>query len=95
MYEKNGIVYSGEQRPALKISGVRAMDDYSLWIRFTNGEARTFRFGELLETPAFSPLKDKELFNSVYIDYGVPVWDNGNIDIAPEYLYEHGICCDL
>jgi len=25
----------------------------------------------------------------VYLDYGVPVWADGDIDLAPEYLYEH------
>lgn len=34
---------------------------------------------------------NKNVFNSVYIDYGVPVWNDGDIDIAPEYLYKHGI----
>jgi hypothetical protein len=36
-------------------------------------------------------LKDKDLFNSVYVDYGVTVWNEGTIDIAPEFLYEHGV----
>lgn len=44
----------------------------------------------LIDSPVFSPLKDKNIFNSVYIDYGCPVWNNGMIDIAPEYLYENG-----
>ncbi|MCD7796107.1 MAG: DUF2442 domain-containing protein [Clostridiales bacterium] len=90
MYVKNGIAYAGEQKQLLKVSGVRPLDNYKLWVRFNNDEAKVFDFSTLLEAPAFAPLKDKELFNSVYIDYGVTVWDNGNIDIAPEYLYENG-----
>lgn len=88
MYIKNGIAYAGEQKPLLKVSGVRPLDDYKLWLRFSNGEAKIFDFKPELDCPAFSPLKDKELFKSVYIDYGVTVWNNGDIDIAPEYLYE-------
>jgi len=36
-------------------------------------------------------LKDEQLFRQVYIDYGVPVWNDGEIDIAPEALYEQGL----
>ena len=50
-----------------------------------------FDFSKELNSPAFSPLKDKAIFNSVYIDYGVTVWNDGDIDIAPEYLYKNGV----
>jgi hypothetical protein len=43
-----------------------------------------------LSLPAFAPLKDEETFKNVYIDYGVTVWNDGEIDIAPELLYEKG-----
>ena len=45
----------------------------------------------LLEKAAFAPLGDKEVFRGVYIDYGVTVWNDGDIDIAPEYLYENSV----
>ena len=91
MYIKNGIAYAGEPQQPIRVSGVRPLDDYKLWVRFMNGEAKIFDFSNLLDSPAFSPLKDQHVFKDVYIDYGVTVWDNGNIDIAPEYLYENGI----
>ncbi len=91
MYIKNGIVYAGEPSPLLKINGVRPLDNFRLWVRFSTGEAKIFDFKDLLDSPAFSPLKDKRVFDAVYIDYGVTVWNDGNIDIAPEYLYEKGI----
>ena len=90
MYIENGIAYAGEPRPLLKVYGVRAMDDYILWVRFSTGETKTFDFKPLLSKVAFAPLKEKQVFNGVYIDYGVPVWCDGDIDIAPEYLYENG-----
>ena len=46
------------------------------------------RASRLLETAAFQPLRDAAVFNGVYIDYGITVWLNGEIDIAPEYLYK-------
>lgn len=91
MYVIDGIAYAGEKEYAIKISGVRPMRDHKLWLRFNNGEAKIFDFRPLLDTPAFAPLKDEERFNSVYIDYGITVWCDGDIDIAPETLYENGI----
>ena len=60
-------------------------------MRFNNGEAKTFDFSPLLDKPAFKPLCNDDVFRSVYIDYGVTVWNDGDIDIAPEYLYENGV----
>lgn len=90
MYIANGIAYAGTQTPALKVCGIRPLDNYKLWLRFNTSEIKVFDCSNMLDKPAFSPLKDIELFKSVYIDYGVPVWCDGDIDISPEYLYEQG-----
>lgn len=42
--------------------------------------------------PAFQELKDPKKFVQFGLD-GTVFWANG-ADIAPEYLYEHGICQD-
>lgn len=94
MYIIDGIAYAGEQAFAIKISGVRPLHDHKLWVRFNNGEAKIFDFKPLLNTPAFAPLKDIAVFNSVYIDYGVTVWNDGDIDIAPDLLYRDGVTDD-
>ena len=94
MYIVNGVAYAGEPTQPLKISGVRPLENYRLWVRFNNGEAKVFDFTPELDSPAFLPLKDKAVFNSVYIDYGVTVWNEGDIDIAPEYLYKHGVSAE-
>lgn len=91
MYIVTGIAYAGEQSPAIKVSGVRPLDNYKLWVRFNTGEAKIFDFKPLLARPAFAPLADEEVFRSVYIDCGVAVWNDGDIDIAPEALYEKGV----
>lgn len=91
MFIKDGIAYAGEQTPVIKVSGIRPMENHLLWIRFNTGEARVFDLKPLLDTPAFAPLKDESLFRGVYIDYGVAVWMDGDIDIAPEYLYQNSI----
>lgn len=91
MYIIDGIAYAGEQKPALKISGVKPMQNFKLWVRFNTGEAKIFDFMPLLNSPAFAPLANPEVFNSVYIDYGVTVWNNGDIDISPDLLYRDGV----
>jgi len=91
MYIIDGIAYAGEASVPIKISGIRAMDNYLLWIRFNTGEARVFDFKPLLDSPAFAPLADKAVFRDVYIDYGILVWNDGDIDISPEYLYENSV----
>lgn len=91
MYIVDGIAYAGEKIPAIKISGVRPMDDYKLWLRFNTGEAKIFDFAPMLDQPAFAQLADKRVFSQVYIDYGVTVWNDGDIDIAPKYLYDNSV----
>ena len=87
MYIRNGIAYAGEEAPMLKVNGVRPLENHKLWLRFNTGEARVFDFTPLLSKPAFAPLADMNVFRGVYIDYGVPVWNDGDIDIAPETMY--------
>ena len=91
MYEIDGVVYAGEKEPALKVKSVRALEDYELWIRFSTGDEKIFDFKPLLNASCFKPLSDVGVFNSVYIDYGIPVWMDGSIDIAPEKLYTDGV----
>ena len=91
MFIKDGIAYAGEKTPVIKVSGIRPMENHLLWIRFNTGEAKVFDLKPLLDTPAFAPLKDESLFRGVYIDYGITVWMDGDIDIAPEYLYQNSI----
>lgn len=90
MYIVDGIAYAGEKSSPIKVCGIRPLDNYILWVRFNTGEAKIFDFKNLLDKAAFAPLKDKAVFSSVYIDYGVPVWNNGDIDISPEMIYENG-----
>jgi len=94
MYIMNGIAYAGEQISPVRVSGVRPLDNYRLWVRFNTGEAKVFDFTPLLSTPAFAPLRDEGVFKQVYIDYGATVWNDGEIDIAPERLYENGVAVE-
>jgi hypothetical protein len=89
MYELNGIVYAGNPAPLLTVKSVQPLPDYKLLVRFSTGEEKEINITSLLDEPVFKPLHDVTVFNSVYIDYGTVVWNDGSIDIAPEYLYEN------
>ena len=77
-----------------KIISIQHTDDYKLKVEFINGEVKIYDFSPQLEFPAFQPLKDKKIFSNVLLDRGVPVWLDGEVDIAPEVLYYDGIPCD-
>ena len=91
MFVKEGIAYAGEAEKSITVISVSAIEDYKLWLRFSTGEIKTFDFMPLLNDKVYLPLMDKTIFNDVYIDYGVTVWKNGEIDIAPEYLYQNAV----
>ncbi|MBO5099007.1 MAG: DUF2442 domain-containing protein [Clostridia bacterium] len=94
MYIVDGIAYAGEPKQPLKVCGVRPLDDFLLWVRFNNGEAKIYDFKPLINLPVFKPLADVNVFRNVYIDYNTAVWNNGDIDIAPEELYNKGISAE-
>ena len=94
MYIIDGIAYAGEQVPEIKVKSVIALEDYKLWVRFNDNSQKIFDFTGLLEFPCYEPLKDVNLFNGVYVDFGIVVWNDGEIDISPEKLYEEGVAVD-
>lgn len=74
----------------LKVIDVEYRGGYVLLCTFNNGEKKTVDMSPLLKYPAFEELKDENKFVQFGLD-GTVFWVNG-ADIAPEYLYEHGIC---
>ena len=91
MYEKNGIIYSGEIKPAKKVIFVNPLEDYKLYLLFSTGEYKVFDCKELFRHKIYKQLKNEDLFKSVYLSYGVVSWANGSIDIDPEWIYEDSV----
>jgi hypothetical protein len=91
MYISDGIVYGDDRAPFKKVTAVWALGNYKLRLRFSTGEERIFDVKPQLKYHVYKPLTDEALFNSVYLCYGVPTWQNGEIDFAPDTLYEDGI----
>lgn len=73
------------------ITGARYLRDYCLALSFSDGTERIFDAKDFIAShPLFSPLKDKQLFTEFKLDGWTVSWQNGRLDIAPEYLYECG-----
>ncbi len=91
MYVIDGIAYAEQPITAPKVTGVRPLKDWRLWLRFNNSEVKIYDFKPLLNDEAFKPLQDVALFNNCYIDFGGVMWCDGDIDIAPEELYKNSV----
>ncbi|XOF34266.1 MAG: DUF2442 domain-containing protein [Candidatus Electrothrix sp. YB6] len=94
MYTVDGIAYAGEPQPLLRVVSVHPLNDWKLRLRFSTEEVKIFDFSPLLDDPGFKPLQDETVFRNVSLEHGVPVWCSGQIDIAPEKLYQGGISED-
>lgn len=74
----------------LDVIDVKPGLDYTLWLEFENNEKRVFDVAPYLEIGVFKHLKDRVLFSRARIEGGTVAWP-GEIDIAPETLYECSI----
>lgn len=64
--------------------------DYTLDLEFENGEYRRFDMRPLLSQKPWNRIACLTLFEKVRVDYGTVVWP-GEIDIAPETLYDDSV----
>ncbi len=71
----------------LDVVEVKATKDYKLFLEFENGEKRVFDMEPYMDRPPYIQLKGSPFFKIAYVDYGTVCWP-GNIDIAPETLYD-------
>jgi hypothetical protein len=75
----------------IKVTEAQYIDAYKIWMRFNNGDCRIFDFATIFDKyPVFEPLKDLGLLKDFHVTDTLE-WLDGEIDIAPEYLYEHGV----
>lgn len=88
MYIINGIAYAGGNQKDITVKDVRVLDDLIMIVTFSTGEQRLFDATCMLEYPAFKVLADETVFKTARVEYGVVVWQDGEIDLAPEAMYE-------
>ena len=88
MYIVNGIAYAGEKQKEISVKEIRVLDDLIMIVTFSTGEQRLFDATCMFEYPAFKALEDEKIFKTAKVEYGVVVWLDGDIDLAPETMYE-------
>ncbi len=73
---------------APEMVAVIARPGHTVRIVFADGEVRDVDISPLLDTPAFSPLRDPVVFERVAVDEqtGTIVWP-GDVDLDPDVIY--------
>lgn len=62
-------------------------ENYRLELEFDTGEVRMFDVSPYLDMGIFCKLKDLSLFAKAFVAFDTVCWP-GDLDIAPETLYE-------
>lgn len=74
----------------IKVNAVETVADFGLLLTFSDGERRCFDMCPYLKYPVFRRLENQGFFRLAQVDYGTVIWP-GDIDIAPETLYEYSV----
>ena len=93
MYEVDGICYAGTPTKLVRVRSARALVGGMLLVEFCSEEKRLFD-STLLTGSAFEPLSDESVLAALTVEHGFISWMDGQIDVAPEFLYENGLLYD-
>ncbi len=72
-----------------KVVEAKANSDFSLDLKFNNGELKRFDMKPYLEYEVFKPLKNIDYFKKIKIVFGTVQWQDEQ-DISPDTLYLEG-----
>lgn len=76
-----------------RISYAKVLKDYSLLVKFSNGEIRQYDVSRLLDNPMFARLKNPTFFRNFQVETGgYALFWNEDIDISEYELWHNGIC---
>ena len=88
MHEENGIVYSDNPEKILTVLEVKHLYSGVYLMKFSDGAVKLFDT-TILKGEVFEPLKNPEVYENPKLEYGIVTWKNGEIDCAPEFMYEN------
>ncbi len=72
------------------VVSVKPMPNFQIDLQYKNGERRLFDVRPLLAMKPWNRIARPEIFSLVRVEYGTVVWP-GEIDIAPETLYDDSV----
>ena len=93
MIVRDGKCYAENPLPVLKITGFETFAPHRMKVVFNDGETRIFDGRTLLKGEAFAPLADANTFADCKLDYETLTWLDGELDVAPEFVYENSMIC--
>ena len=93
MYIVDDVCYAGELLDNIKVTEAKPLRGGMMLVTFSTGGKRLFDTTKLQGT-AFKPLSDEAVFNHPSLFHGVITWNNGEIDIAPETVYQESLAYD-
>lgn len=93
MYVIDDICYAGSPTEEVRIAEAKPLQGGMLLVSFASGEKRLFD-ATAIEGPAFEPLRQEVAQRTVAVFHGFLTWLDGQIDLAPEYVYEHSVAYD-
>lgn len=94
MYIENGVAYASAPVNEKRIISLKMLDVLYMLVTFANGEERIFDATVLLKYPVYEPLRDNAVFSTATVSHGMITWLDGELDIAPEAVYEHSYAYD-
>lgn len=74
----------------IEVRSVSVSPVHQLFLVFSTGEQKQFDMTPYLQYPVYKRLNNHGFFSLATVDYGTVVWP-GNIDIAPETLYDGSV----
>ncbi|MCL2338788.1 MAG: DUF2442 domain-containing protein [Proteobacteria bacterium] len=74
----------------IKVVSLEILPDYRVKLGFNTNETKVFDYAPHINDGVFKKLKNKAFFATAQLDHGTVAW-NGNLDFAPEFLYERGV----
>lgn len=77
----------------IRIVDFRFLDNYKLYLKFSDGTRGEVDLTAEVSEPAFQALCDHDVFHNAHLDGGTVCWPDANIGFAPEWLYAkvHGL----
>ena len=74
------------------VTAAEYLGGHKLGLSFNDGSRKVFDFSPLIKKfPLYKGIEPTEKFKDFTVTDWTVSWKDGEIDIAPEYLYENGV----